>query len=492
MHAMPKVAMKIAVAIAVVALMLAGLGGGLQRAGSAELAVLPSTAAALHAWLMISAFFGTVIGIERAVALKWWPAWVAPLASALGGWCLLAAQVQVGGWALLLGSVLFAAGSARVVLQQAVAHHVLLLVAALCWVAANLRFALGMMDDATLAMGLAYLVLTIAAERLEMTRLMQRKPLALAAFAGFVSLLLLALALLWGSADGSSHARALATTAYGAALSLLALCRLAGHAGPRAPHHPPAQGLHALHGRVRCWAGYAWLAVWAAWPGSGMALRQPGWRDAALHALGLGFVISMVMAHAPVILPAVARVKLRLQRRCSMLPLALLHASLAVAFAGRDRTARSTQRTGRPAQRLGHRRLRPHHPARRAAGPALQPAVHTSAHAPMSTLLGIDEPPRPLPPKGYALWALGFRPFYLFAAVFSALSIVLWALQFSGVIALPYLRGPLWHAHEMLFGYTLAVIVGFLFTAGQQLERPAHAHRAARWRRWWRCGWPGG
>jgi uncharacterized protein involved in response to NO len=85
----------------------------------------------------------------------------------------------------------------------------------------------------------------------------------------------------------------------------------------------------------------------------------------------------------------------------------------------------------------------------------------------MSTLLGIDEPPRPLPPKGYALWALGFRPFYLFAAVFSALSIVLWALQFSGVIALPYLRGPVWHAHEMLFGFTLAVIVGFLFTAGR-------------------------
>ena len=85
----------------------------------------------------------------------------------------------------------------------------------------------------------------------------------------------------------------------------------------------------------------------------------------------------------------------------------------------------------------------------------------------MSTLLGIDEPPRPLPPKGYALWALGFRPFYLFAAVFSALSIALWALQFSGLIALPYLRGPVWHAHEMLFGYTLAIIVGFLFTAGQ-------------------------
>lgn len=321
MHAMPKVAMKIAVAIAVVALMLAGLGGGLQRAGSAELAVLPSTAAALHAWLMISAFFGTVIGIERAVALKWWPAWVAPLASALGGWCLLAAQVQVGGWALLLGSVLFAAGSARVVLQQAVAHHVLLLVAALCWVAANLRFALGMMDDATLAMGLAYLVLTIAAERLEMTRLMQRKPLALAAFAGFVSLLLLALALLWGSADGSSHARALATTAYGAALSLLGLWLMAFDLARRTIR---TQGL-TRYMAVCLLIGYAWLAfAGLAW--IGLALGQP-WRDAALHALGLGFIISMVMAHAPVILPAVSRLKLA-YTPLFYLPLALLHASL--------------------------------------------------------------------------------------------------------------------------------------------------------------------
>lgn len=65
------------------------------------------------------------------------------------------------------------------------------------------------------------------------------------------------------------------------------------------------------------------------------------------------------------------------------------------------------------------------------------------------------------------LFALGFRPFYLLASVFAALSIPLWALQFSGLLGRPYLEGPLWHAHEMLFGFTLAVIVGFLFTAGQ-------------------------
>ena len=70
---------------------------------------------------------------------------------------------------------------------------------------------------------------------------------------------------------------------------------------------------------------------------------------------------------------------------------------------------------------------------------------------------------RPAP----ALWQLGFRPFYLLASVFAALSIGLWAAQFAGWLDRPYLSGPLWHAHEMLFGFALAVVVGFLFTAGR-------------------------
>ncbi|HSB25790.1 MAG TPA: NnrS family protein [Burkholderiaceae bacterium] len=83
----------------------------------------------------------------------------------------------------------------------------------------------------------------------------------------------------------------------------------------------------------------------------------------------------------------------------------------------------------------------------------------------MTTLLGLEEPPH-APPRRFALWDLGFRPFYLLASTFAALSIALWALQFAGVIDHAYLRGPLWHAHEMLFGFALAVITGFLLTAG--------------------------
>lgn len=86
----------------------------------------------------------------------------------------------------------------------------------------------------------------------------------------------------------------------------------------------------------------------------------------------------------------------------------------------------------------------------------------------MSNFFRIEEPaPRAHPSRGFALWQLGFRPFYLLASAFAALSIALWGLQFTGLLPAPYLAGPLWHAHEMLFGFTLAVVVGFLFTAGR-------------------------
>jgi len=90
----------------------------------------------------------------------------------------------------------------------------------------------------------------------------------------------------------------------------------------------------------------------------------------------------------------------------------------------------------------------------------------------MSPLASIQNPSSARPaappaPPGFALWQLGFRPFYLLASVFAALSIALWALQFSGWLGTPYLAGPMWHAHEMLFGFTMAVVVGFLFTAGR-------------------------
>ena len=66
---------------------------------------------------------------------------------------------------------------------------------------------------------------------------------------------------------------------------------------------------------------------------------------------------------------------------------------------------------------------------------------------------------------GFALWNLGFRPFYLLASFFSAFSVLLWVAQYSSLLPPLYPHGSVWHAHEMLFGYTTAVVAGFLLTA---------------------------
>src|SRR5512134_3252389 len=83
----------------------------------------------------------------------------------------------------------------------------------------------------------------------------------------------------------------------------------------------------------------------------------------------------------------------------------------------------------------------------------------------MQLLHSIEEPAAS-PPR-FALWELGFRPFYLAGSTFAAVSILLWMLQLAGVLDTAVLAGPVWHAHEMLFGFALAIIVGFLFTAGR-------------------------
>lgn len=71
-------------------------------------------------------------------------------------------------------------------------------------------------------------------------------------------------------------------------------------------------------------------------------------------------------------------------------------------------------------------------------------------------------------PSGWPLLRLGFRPFYLGAAAYAAVAVPLWVALLLGPLPLKLSLSPLlWHAHEMLFGFAVAVIVGFLLTAGK-------------------------
>jgi uncharacterized protein involved in response to NO len=67
---------------------------------------------------------------------------------------------------------------------------------------------------------------------------------------------------------------------------------------------------------------------------------------------------------------------------------------------------------------------------------------------------------------GPVLFAYGFRPFFLGAALWSAVGILLWVRQYFGEISLPLGMNALdWHIHEMIYGYVAAAIAGFLLTA---------------------------
>lgn len=97
-------------------------------------------------------------------------------------------------------------------------------------------------------------------------------------------------------------------------------------------------------------------------------------------------------------------------------------------------------------------------------------------------LIPLEEPTtRRIPPHTFSLFALGFRPLYLLAAALAVVAILLWVLVLSGVLAMP-ITGMLWHAHEMIFGFAAAVIVGFLFTAGRNwtgIDTPSGGQLAA-------------
>jgi len=71
------------------------------------------------------------------------------------------------------------------------------------------------------------------------------------------------------------------------------------------------------------------------------------------------------------------------------------------------------------------------------------------------------------PPARIALFNLGFRPFFLGASLFAVITVVAWMLVYTLSLPLPMagLTPFQWHAHEMVYGYSLAVIAGFLLTA---------------------------
>jgi hypothetical protein len=287
-----------------------------------------ASAAALHGPLMICGFFGVVIALERAVAIGRSWAYLGPLFAGIGTLLVLAAGSSVGAWLQAAGATVLLAATADVVRRQPALFTFTLLLGALAFVVGCVSWAAGGAVSAVLPWWLAFLVLTIAGERLELSRF---RPPSVAATRVFAAILAaIAVALL----------AALAAAPWSARLFAAALLALAAWLLKQDIARRTVRGAGLTRFIAVCLlSGYFWLAVGAAVLLAAGDL-QPGTAayDAALHALLLGFVFSMVFGHAPIIFPAVLRVSVPYSVSFYA-PLALLHGSLVVRLLG-DATGR--------------------------------------------------------------------------------------------------------------------------------------------------------
>lgn len=280
-------------ALGMVAL-VTGLWAGLARLGW-DMPLPRPEFASLHGPLMVSGFLGTLISLERAVALGQPWAYAAPLLTGLGAQVLIAGGPLVAAQLLMLsGSVGLVAIFSAIIRRHPALYTYTMGGGAIVWALGNLLWCLGWPVFLVVFWWAAFLVVTIAGERLELARLQQVTAGAQTSFLLILGTLLAGVMLLGWWFDG-------AVRLFGAGLTGLALWL---------SRHDIARRTVRQTGLTRFIAicllsGYGWLGL------SGLAAMVYGGvpvgpqYDVMLHAFFLGFVFAMIFAHAPIIFPAV-------------------------------------------------------------------------------------------------------------------------------------------------------------------------------------------
>ncbi len=299
--------------------LVVGAGAGLARLGW-DVPAVAASASALHGPLMICGFFGVVISLERAVAIGRRAWFLAPLLAGFGSAAAVAGATSVAPWLFVASGVGLLAASFDVLRRQPALFTFTMALGALCWSVGNVLWATGAPVHEVVTWWLAFPILTIAGERLELARFLRPSPVARYAFAA----ILVAIGAGLVGAGG-----AWGMPLFAAGLFALAAWLLKQDIARRTVREAGLTRFIA----VCLLSGYLWLAVGGIILGAGNPVPGSPAYDAALHALMLGFVFSMVFGHAPIIFPAVLRVAVP-YHPSFYLPLALLHASLALRVAG--------------------------------------------------------------------------------------------------------------------------------------------------------------
>ncbi len=307
--------------------LLLALWAGLSRLGWTS-AWLQSRFVPDHGAFMVCGFLGTLISLERSVALGRWWGYIPPFVTALGSLDLAAGLPPAAGEFLIaLGSL----GLVRIFIsigkKQPALFTVTMGLGAAAWLVGNILWLDGVAIPEMVHWWIGFLVLTIVGERLELNRFLSpawhTKATFLIGLGTFsVGLVLASLIQVQGNR----------ITGIGMVVFALWLVR-----------YDVARFTIRQSGLPRfialcLFGGYAWLGIGGLVSLFAVLLAKMGSSpyliyDAMLHTIFLGFVFSMIFAHAPIVFPAVTGQRLAF-RRVFYAPVLLLHLSLAWRVAG--------------------------------------------------------------------------------------------------------------------------------------------------------------
>jgi hypothetical protein len=288
--------------------LVAGIAGGLARLGWNAARGAPL---AWHGLLLVCGFFGSVVALERAAALRQPLGLIVPLLAALGGvlaWCGAPIEIALVMWLVASGGLVLLCAWAAVKRGHALPLTIEMLGAA-CWLAGVLLWLQGKLAHEAMNAWMGFLVLTVAGERRERMPPENLSPVARGLFKAAV--LSLAASVLLAVLDGVAALPGLggieaSILAWWLGCLLLALWLLRFDLALRQWSAPGWQGASAQAFTL----GYGWLLVAALlglagrwWP---MLAAGPAW-----HAVLLGFVFSAVFGDAPALLSTLTGVEPR-------------------------------------------------------------------------------------------------------------------------------------------------------------------------------------
>ncbi len=276
-----------------------------------------------HGALMVSGFLGTVIGMERAIALNRLWTFSAPALTVMGALALLLGLPNIIGTILIvLGSIMLVLVFGLILKMQPAIYTGTMAVGAVLWLVGNTVVLFGKPVSLAAGWWMGFLLLTVAGERLELSRVLQLSAKVQNMFIGITAIYVLGLVItLVNISLGGRIA--------GAGVLLMGVWLMRYDIARRTIK---TEGLSKFIAAALL-AGYFWLMVSGVlailYGGQIAGLRY----DAILHSLLIGFVISMIFGHAPIIFPAVFGKEIPYTNRFYS-HLVLLHISLLLRVGG--------------------------------------------------------------------------------------------------------------------------------------------------------------